>query len=142
AGPDARDARADGLHDADQFVPEDSRVCDGSIAGPDPVVGAAEPGERDADAHLVRGGRTGLPVLDPEVTGGAKDGRSQRTLPARNPRPSGRGGAPVSMVDRPRLELRTPSASKAGDNQAGRALQPSKRRWCRTGRLPRSMAGR
>jgi hypothetical protein len=65
-----------------------------------------------------------------------------RILPARKPRPSGRGGAPISVVECPRLELITRSATKAGDNQARRALQPSKRRWCWTGRLPRSMAGR
>jgi len=40
------------------------------------------------------------------------------------------------------LELSTRSVSKAGDNQARRALQPSKRRWCWTGRLPRSRAVR
>src|SRR2546428_6482491 len=66
-----------------------------------------------------------------------------RTLPARNPRPSRWGGAPISMVDSPRLELSTRSASGPGDNQAvGPLRQPSKRRWCWTGRLPRSEAGR
>jgi hypothetical protein len=63
-----------------------------------------------------------------------------KIVTARKPRPSGRGGAPIPMVDCPRLELSTRSASKAGDNQARCALQPSKRRWCWTGRLPRNQA--
>src|SRR5205807_6762858 len=59
------------------------------------------------------------------------------------PRPSGRGGAPTSVADCPRLELSTRAAGGPGDNQAVRPLrQPSKRRWCWTGRLPRSQAGR
>jgi len=41
------------------------------------------------------------------------------------------------------LELSTRSASGPGDNQAvGPLRQPSKRRWCWTGRLPRCRAGR
>src|SRR5205807_63047 len=65
-----------------------------------------------------------------------------RTLPARKPRPSRRGGAPISMADSPR-ELSTRSASGPGDNQAvGPLRQPSKRRWGWTGRLRRSRAGR
>src|SRR5438309_1621217 len=66
-----------------------------------------------------------------------------RTLPARKPRPSRRGGAPISMADSPRVELSTRSASGPGDNQAvGPLRQPSKRRWGWTGRLRRSRAGR
>src|SRR5205807_1873475 len=68
---------------------------------------------------------------------------AHRTLPARKPRPSGRGGAPISVADCPRLELSTRAASGPGDSQAvGPLRQPSKRRWCWTGRLPRSQAGR
>src|SRR5207244_5821470 len=74
---------------------------------------------------------------------GAPGASAHRTLPARNPRPSGRGGAPISMVDSPRVELSTRSASGPGENQAvGPLRQPSKRRWGWTGRLPRSQAGR
>src|SRR5205807_8135122 len=59
----------------------------------------------------------------------------QRTLPARTPRPSGRGGAPISRVDCPRVELSTRSASGPGENQAvGPLRQPSTRRWGWTGR--------
>src|SRR5207253_1844420 len=66
-----------------------------------------------------------------------------KALPARKPRPSGRGGAPITVIDCPQLELSTRSASGPGDNQAvGPLRQPSKRRWCWTGRLPRSQAGR
>src|SRR5207253_4945483 len=68
---------------------------------------------------------------------------AHRTLPARKPRPSGRGGTPISVVECPRLELNRRSASGPGDNQAvGPLRQPSKRRWCWTGRLPPSQAGR
>src|SRR5229473_7298677 len=50
---------------------------------------------------------------------------------------------PISMGDCPRLELSTRSASGPGETQAvGPLRQPSKRRWCWTGRLPRSPAGR
>src|SRR5207302_4280501 len=68
--------------------------------------------------------------------------RRQRTLPPWNPRPSGRGGAPISRVGCPRLEPIPRSASTAGDNQARRARQPPTGRWGWTGRLPRSQAGR
>src|SRR5207302_6325387 len=66
-----------------------------------------------------------------------------RTLPARTPRPSGRGGAPICRGDCPRVELSTRSASGPGDNQAvGPLRHPSTRRRGWTGRRPRSQAGR
>src|SRR5437667_1632267 len=74
---------------------------------------------------------------------GRQDLSPHSTLPARNPRPPGRGGAPISMVVSPQSELSTRSASGPGENQAvGPLGQPSQRRWGWTGRRPRREAGR
>src|SRR5438105_4455722 len=68
---------------------------------------------------------------------------SHCSLPARKPGPPGRGGAPISMGDCPRVELSTRSASGPGENQAvGPLRQPSTRRWGWTGRRLPSPAGR
>src|SRR5207237_1361336 len=120
-----------------------------------PLHGVGDRGRLQGEGLGPRGVAARLPVRrervrvgPPEVAGEDRLGRrrrrlAHRTLPARNPRPPGRGGAPISMADCPWLELSTRSASGPGDNQAvGPLGQPSKRRWCWTGRLPRSQAGR
>ena len=72
--PDTGDGEAGLHHGADELVTEHARVADAPVAGPDPVVGSAQPGHGDLDHHVARARCGHARVLHTEVVRGVEDG--------------------------------------------------------------------
>ena len=117
AGPESE-------HTAHQLMAHHARVVDGAIAGPDPVVGAAQTGALDPDHGFAGAGRKRRAGLDREISRRVEDSRDHglRILP-HDPRAC--RSDPVRAMRRVQL-------------RGGARRQPARRTFCTLSRLSRA----